>query len=100
VNEQIIASPRAAFVPHDLTAPLTGKPQGPLFGLQAAVKDMYDIAGSRTGGADEHLDRRDRDDLAVEASQHLGRVGGAVPRKRAAERSRGFRIAAEGGRRE
>jgi amidase len=50
MNEQIIASPRAAFVPHDLTAPLSGKPQGPLSGLQAAVKDMYDIAGSRTGG--------------------------------------------------
>jgi amidase len=50
MNEQIIAAPRAAFVPHDPTAPLTGKPQGPLSGLQAAVKDMYDIAGSRTGG--------------------------------------------------
>jgi amidase len=50
VNEQLIASPRSAFVPHDLTAPIVGKPSGPLARLQAAIKDMYDIAGSRTGG--------------------------------------------------
>jgi hypothetical protein len=39
----------AFFVPHDLTAPLAGSESGPLAGLTAAVKDMYDIAGSRTG---------------------------------------------------
>jgi amidase len=50
VNEQLIASPHSAFVPHDLPAPLVGKTDGPLGGLRAAVKDMYDIAGSRTGG--------------------------------------------------
>ncbi len=38
------------FVPHDLAAPLRGAPGGPLFGLTAVVKDMYDIAGHRTGG--------------------------------------------------
>ena len=38
------------FVPHDLAAPVTGNPSGPLAGLSAVVKDMYDIAGSRTGG--------------------------------------------------
>ncbi|MBI4273371.1 MAG: amidase [Rhizobiales bacterium] len=41
---------RSAFVPHDLTAPITGAAQGPLAGLTAAVKDMYDIEGYRTGG--------------------------------------------------
>jgi amidase len=38
------------FVPHDLDAPLKGAASGPLAGLTAAVKDMYDIEGARTGG--------------------------------------------------
>jgi amidase len=38
------------FVPHDLKSPLRGAESGPLVGLTAVVKDMYDIAGSRTGG--------------------------------------------------
>jgi len=38
------------FVPHNLDAPLVGAQNGPLAGLTAVVKDMYDIAGSRTGG--------------------------------------------------
>ena len=41
---------RSAFVPHDLNAPVIGANDGPLAGLSAAVKDMYDIAGYRTGG--------------------------------------------------
>ena len=41
---------RSAFVPHDLNAPVIGSNNGPLAGLSAAVKDMYDVAGSRTGG--------------------------------------------------
>lgn len=41
---------RSAFVPHDLTAPLGGAASGPLAGLTVAVKDMFDIAGERTGG--------------------------------------------------
>src|SRR4249919_102626 len=41
---------RSAFVPHDLNAPVIGANDGPLAGLSAAVKDMYDVAGSRTGG--------------------------------------------------
>ncbi len=40
----------SAFVPHDLTQPLAGARSGPLAGLTAAVKDMYDIEGERTGG--------------------------------------------------
>ncbi len=50
MNEQLIASARSAFVPHDLPKPLVGKTNGPLAGLRAAVKDMYDVAGTRTGG--------------------------------------------------
>ncbi len=38
------------LVPHDLDAPVTGSATGPLAGLSAIVKDMYDIAGTRTGG--------------------------------------------------
>src|SRR5690348_6393211 len=38
------------FVPHNLDAPIVGARTGPLIGLTAVVKDMYDIAGSRTGG--------------------------------------------------
>jgi amidase len=47
-----MSSPRAlnAFVPHDLAEPLRGAADGPLAGMTAAVKDMYDIAGTRTGG--------------------------------------------------
>ncbi len=41
---------RSAFVPHDLKAPLQGAASGPLAGLTVAIKDMYDIAGERTGG--------------------------------------------------
>src|SRR5690349_6020182 len=40
---------RSAFVPHDLKTPVEGAPDGPLAGLTAAVKDMYDIAGTITG---------------------------------------------------
>jgi len=39
--------PRSAFVPHDLETPISGAMSGPLAGLTAAVKDMYDIAGER-----------------------------------------------------
>jgi len=38
------------FVPHDLDAPIAGAARGPLAGLSAVVKDMYDIVGTRTGG--------------------------------------------------
>jgi amidase len=38
------------FVPHDIEASIDGDASGPLAGLTVAVKDMYDIAGTRTGG--------------------------------------------------
>lgn len=48
---------RSAFVPHDLKGPIEGRPDGPLRGLTVAVKDMYDIAGSRAGaGSPEWLE--------------------------------------------
>jgi amidase len=40
----------SAFVPHDIPVPIAGAGRGPLAGLTAAIKDMYDIAGARTGG--------------------------------------------------
>ena len=46
----VASHPLAVFVPHDLKAPISGKPGGPLAGLTCAVKDMYDIEGERTGG--------------------------------------------------
>jgi len=57
------------FVPHDLAAPLRGAPDGPLAGLTAVVKDMYDIAGERTGGGSP-------DWLAAQkpAARHAGAV--------------------------
>src|SRR5260221_8246558 len=50
-----VARSLSAFVPHDLTAPLNGAGAGPLAGLTAAVKDMYDVAGYRTGGGNPDL---------------------------------------------
>jgi amidase len=46
----LASQPLSAFVPHDLEAPISGAGTGPLAGLTCAVKDMYDIAGYRTGG--------------------------------------------------
>jgi amidase len=40
----------SAFVPHDLAHPIKGLDTGPLAGLTAVIKDMYDIAGECTGG--------------------------------------------------
>src|SRR6516165_2290384 len=41
---------RILFVPHKNKAPIRGAASGPLAGLTAVIKDMYDIAGERTGG--------------------------------------------------
>lgn len=40
---------RSCFVPHDIEAPIRGAANGPLAGLSAVVKDMYDIAGYVAG---------------------------------------------------
>jgi amidase len=39
----------SVFVPHDLEQAIPGKPGGPLDGLTTVIKDMYDIAGTKTG---------------------------------------------------
>jgi amidase len=41
---------RSAFVPHDLTGSIQGRSDGLLKGFTAAIKDLYDVAGYRTGG--------------------------------------------------
>jgi amidase len=38
------------FVPHNFKTPLKGAEHGPLAGLTAAIKDLFDVAGERTGG--------------------------------------------------
>ena len=38
------------FVPHDIASPIKGAVAGPLAGLTCAIKDLYDVAGTRTGG--------------------------------------------------
>ena len=48
-NTMISPQYRSAFVPHDLSEPLKGASSGPLAGLTAAIKDMYDVAGYVTG---------------------------------------------------
>ncbi len=41
--------PVGAFVPHNLDAPIAGSGSGPLAGRTFVVKDLYDIAGRKTG---------------------------------------------------
>ena len=50
-EKHVLKSPRSrsAFVPHDLAAPIAEAVSGPLAGLTAVVKDMYDIDGECTG---------------------------------------------------
>jgi amidase len=45
-----LAVRKSAFVPHDIRRPLKSASSGPLAGLTAVIKDMYDIEGERTGG--------------------------------------------------
>jgi Amidase len=47
---RIFAVNTSFYVPHDIEAPIAGSVSGPLAGLTAAVKDLYDVAGTRTGG--------------------------------------------------
>jgi amidase len=49
-SARIDSGKSSAFVPHDIAATIRGSGSGPLAGLTVAVKDMYDIAGQRTGG--------------------------------------------------
>jgi amidase len=69
---------RSAFVPHDLPEPLAGAAQGPLAGLTAAVKDMYDIAETRTGGGNPDWLAAHRPALADAAAIRKLLAGGAT----------------------
>src|ERR671932_302951 len=69
VSTRAPARRNSAFVPHDLRAPLRGAAEGPLVGLTAAIKDMYDIAGERTGGG-----RPDWLRVQKPAARHAGAV--------------------------
>ena len=59
----------AFFVPHDIKAPIAGRPNGPLDGLNVAVKDMYDIAGEPTGGGSPDWLKQQRP-----ATRHAGAI--------------------------
>jgi amidase len=73
---------RSAFVPHDLYEPIEGRPDGPLAGLSAAVKDMYDIAGYRTSaGNPEWLASREPAEAHAGAVQKLLDAGATVSGK-------------------
>jgi amidase len=73
---------RSAFVPHDLTEPIEGRSDGPLAGLTAAVKDMYDIAGCRTGaGNPEWLASRQPAETHAGAVQKLLDAGATITGK-------------------
>jgi len=70
------------FVPHDLRAPLAGAAAGPLAGLTGVVKDMYDIAGERTGaGNPDWLARQQPAARNAAAIQRLLDAGATITGK-------------------
>jgi amidase len=73
---------RSAFVPHDLTEPVEGRSDGPLAGFAVAVKDMYDIAGYRTGaGNPEWLASRQPAETHAGAVRRLLDAGATISGK-------------------
>jgi len=69
----------SAFVPHDIARPIRGATSGPLAGLTVAVKDMYDIAGERTGGGNPRwLDTHPPAEKNAAAVQRLLDAGASV----------------------
>lgn len=69
----------SAFVPHDIARPIKGAAAGPLAGLTVAVKDMYDIAGERTGGGNPRwLDTHPPAEKNAAAVQRLLAAGASV----------------------
>src|SRR5436305_12812443 len=74
----LASQPLAAFVPHDLKASISGAATGPLAGLVGAVKDMYDIAGYRTGGGSPDWLAAHRPPLADAAAIRKLLVAGAT----------------------
>ena len=43
-----------ALVPHTLTSPIMGSGTGPLAGTTFVLKDLFDVAGRRTGNGVTH----------------------------------------------
>jgi amidase len=73
---------RSPFVPHDLTEPIEGRSDGPLAGFTAAVKDMYDITGYRTGaGNPEWLASRQPAEADAGAVRKLLDAGATITGK-------------------
>lgn len=73
---------RSAFVPHDLAAPIAGAVSGQLAGLTAVVKDMYNIAGERTGcGNPDWLASRAPATKTADAVQRILDAGAMVTGK-------------------
>jgi amidase len=69
----------SAFVPHDIAHPIHGATAGPLAGLTVAVKDMYDLAGERTGGGNPRwLETHPPAGKNAEAVQRLLDAGASV----------------------
>ena len=70
---------QSPFVPHDLARPIAGAAQGRLAGLTAAIKDMYDIAGERTGGGNpEWLETHPPASRTAGAVQQLTDAGAMI----------------------
>jgi Amidase len=70
---------RGFFVPHDLAAPVRGAAQGSLAGLTCVVKDMYDIAGERTGaGNPDWLATQDKAAAHAAAVRRLLDAGATI----------------------
>jgi amidase len=70
------------FVPHDLKAPVKGAASGPLAGLTAVVKDMYDIAGTRTGGGNpEWLEKQQPATRNAEVVEQILAAGATITGK-------------------
>lgn len=86
VSGAVTMEPGAFYVPHDLDAPLRGALSGPLAGLTAVVKDMYDIAGTRTGGGSpEWLASREPAQRHASAVQKLLEAGATITGKTVCE---------------
>jgi Asp-tRNA(Asn)/Glu-tRNA(Gln) amidotransferase A subunit family amidase len=72
----------SAYVPHGLTSPIRGAEGGVLTGLTAVVKDVFDIAGERTGaGSPEWLADAGISHATAPAVQQMLDAGAAVVAK-------------------